>query len=712
MKSNFRECLLIALLFFTPIALPFAFAQTPLFSEEFDNWDSNPACLRGWTCLSSPACDAGSACYWGRDDSFGAEARPADADCDGWGNYARCQSSRLSFGQFASIITPAIDLQDIPQSQELVLSFCYINSSSQPLDGDGIRIAFSKDGGQQFEVQMLDVATVYNEWTTLYLDIPAEYYTQAFKIRFDGLGDQSTGDIGLDAVKVVDKASLCTARASSIEINQQNTVCKDRIPDPRSLTYDGPAHANYAYILCNGAGVVLASFSENVYDFNELDAGTYRVYGFSYTGEADIVRGKPVSEARASLCHQLSDNYIEVEVVELKGEMFAVTDFNGYPISCFGASDAIVRVQGVGGSEPYSYIWDNAQTTPTVSQLAAGWHSAIITDANGCKSPAAILLEEPPKLSTSLQADHQLCKDSTDGRIIVHAAGGTAPYTYQWSGGLVAADTAAGLLPGTYSVVVTDANGCSTETSAEIRQGSDVELNVQAFDESCYAQADGYALAEVTKGKGPYQFSWSNGATESEVFDLPPGSYQLAVTDALGCVLQREVLIGKADSLHLRVVSQADNGNRTGMARIDASGGTPPYSYLWNTGDTTREISGLDEGQYEVRVEDANGCVAIATVGIEEILKLDCLEIHTGFTPNGDGVNETWFIPCIHAFQQNEVIILNRWGQELLHVQGYDNQWNGTINGKPLPDGTYYYILKLHAPTDKRTFKGTVTIIR
>lgn len=686
-------------------------AQIPIFSEEFGTWTDG--CPQGWNCITSVACEAGDACFWGRDDSFGPTAKPAAEDCDGWGRYARCNSSQLSFGQFAAMITPEIDLSMFPVTDYITLSFCYINSSLQALDGDGIRVSFSTDGGQNFEAQLLDVSTIYNDWTTISLSVPATYRTAEFQVRIDGLGDNSTGDIGIDQFTVTNTTSLCESEQTSIQTNQPTRICKDTEADTLSFTHSGTGTLgiDYAFLLVNEGDEIVQILSSDSYDFNLLEAGQYRVYGLSYTGSLNVSRGMLLSTISSSICVQLSGNFIAVEVASLSAEISLISDYNGEAISCYGSNDASARVQVVGGQTPFSFMWDNAQTTATATSLNAGTHTVNIIDANGCKSSAAITIDQPSQIKAIPSPTAALCKNSADGSISLSVSGGIGGYTYIWSNGANTA-TAFGLTPATYSCIISDQNACAITISAEVAEGSDLEVDISTFDATCYGKKDGFIIAEAKKGQAPYIYQWSNGESMAQVFDLQAGTYQLMTTDAAGCTVTSEVQLGQADSLVLTFKSSPDNGTQNGKALVEVSGGTAPYTYKWSTSDTTQQIDRLDDGIYNVTVTDANGCIAVATVAVEENLKLDCLEIHTGFTPNGDGVNEHWYIPCIDAFRQNEVIIFNRWGQELFRMNDYDNSWDGSVNGKRLPDGTYFYIVKLNTPSDKRTFKGTVSIIR
>jgi gliding motility-associated-like protein len=154
--------------------------------------------------------------------------------------------------------------------------------------------------------------------------------------------------------------------------------------------------------------------------------------------------------------------------------------------------------------------------------------------------------------------------------------------------------------------------------------------------------------------------------------------------------------------------------SKDGSAFLDITGGTPPYKIDWSSDpiDNTNGIDSLPPGSYAVTVTDANGLTKNATfvvIASEAVCKI---HIYTGITPNGDGHDDTWVIDNIEVFPDNSVDLYNRWGSEVWHATGYDNSkvvWRGeNQNGKPLPDGTYYYVVKVNGTT----YKGWVQLTR
>ncbi|HQL70285.1 MAG TPA: gliding motility-associated C-terminal domain-containing protein, partial [Bacteroidales bacterium] len=140
----------------------------------------------------------------------------------------------------------------------------------------------------------------------------------------------------------------------------------------------------------------------------------------------------------------------------------------------------------------------------------------------------------------------------------------------------------------------------------------------------------------------------------------------------------------------------------------NTTGGTNPYNYQWSVGSTQNEILNIRDGFYYLTITDANNCISVSAI---ELIEAEfCLIVFNTFTPNGDGVNDIWHIENIEQFEFNQVWVYNRNGNLVFSSEFYANNWDGTYNGKPLPEATYYYVIEPGAGKD--ALKGHVTIIR
>jgi gliding motility-associated-like protein len=321
--------------------------------------------------------------------------------------------------------------------------------------------------------------------------------------------------------------------------------------------------------------------------------------------------------------------YSETYVISLPDTLHldvAITsDYNGEDISCFGLSDGSTGSTISGGASPYDYSWNTGATTSTLNNLAAGTYTLTVTDDNGCTIGGSVTLDHPTLLTSSISVSSDYngedvsCNGVSDGEATIAGAGGVGPYTYLWSNSQINA-IATGLGAGTYSVVVTDENGCETNNSVFLTEPDTIDITSSIIDVSCNGGNDGEIDITATGGVPSYGFQWSHGPISEDVFSLSAGTYQVSLTDANGCIyiLDELVVDPTAIDLELIMTDALCKDDSNGAADLTATGGTAPYTYLWNTTETTEDITGLSAGSYTVTVTDDNGCWTDITGTVSE----------------------------------------------------------------------------------------------
>jgi len=302
-------------------------------------------------------------------------------------------------------------------------------------------------------------------------------------------------------------------------------------------------------------------------------------------------------------------------------------------VSCFGGTSGGTTVNASGGTSPYSFSWNTSpvQSIATATNLTAGTWTCTVTDANGCSTTRTVTITQPvAPLSSSLSAQTNVgCFGATTGSATAAAAGGTAPYAYSWNTSPAQTGaTANTLIAGTWTCTITDARGCTTTQSAIILQPSvglssiiSAQTNV-----GCFGAATGSATVTGLGGTAPYSYSWNTtpvqtGATAN---NLSAGVRMCTTTDANGCSTTRSVTITQPTAALSSSVSAQTNigcfGTATGAVAVTASGGTSPYSFIWNTTPVQNTASALNlpAGVWTCTITDASGCSTTRNVNITQ----------------------------------------------------------------------------------------------
>lgn len=275
--------------------------------------------------------------------------------------------------------------------------------------------------------------------------------------------------------------------------------------------------------------------------------------------------------------------------------------------SCGVPNGSLTTQVGAGATPPLSYLWSNGATSGNLSAVPAGTYSVTITTALGCTSSGSATVSEPNLLNVSISGSTQVCGTANDGELTASTANGTAPYTFAWNNGQTT-ESIAGLEAGTYSVTITSSQGCTGSDSWTLNALPGIELDLVTLPASCHGENDGQAVAVALGGLPPLTYLWENGINASSQDSLAAGAYSLTVTDAAGCTASVTASIAEPPALYLDLSSSGGSCDNTGYITATANGGTPGYSYTWNTGDTSQAISQLPPGEYAVTVVDGNGC--------------------------------------------------------------------------------------------------------
>lgn len=263
-----------------------------------------------------------------------------------------------------------------------------------------------------------------------------------------------------------------------------------------------------------------------------------------------------------------------------------------------------------GGVAPYSYLWANGATSPTNTGLSQGYYTLTVTDAQGCQSNyLGAEIMQNPAINVNTTVTNTTCVQN-DGGAMAFGSGGVNPYTYSWSNGQTG-NAATNLSGGTfYTVVATDANGCTGTGYAFINTNTPITVTYSVTSSQCTSPT-GSATLTVSGGTAPYTYHWLSfpSVTGTTLSSVSPGTYSFEVTDAAGCVRSGSVYVTPVSTINASaqaapVVCPA----ATGTVYANVSGTNPPFTYGWNNGATTNTITGVPLGSYTCVITDALGC--------------------------------------------------------------------------------------------------------
>lgn len=339
-----------------------------------------------------------------------------------------------------------------------------------------------------------------------------------------------------------------------------------------------------------------------------------------------------------------------------------LSNYNGFQVSGATVCDGVASVLVTGQVGNFSVSWNNGVNTPTNNKLCGGPYSVTVTDALGCTATWQGNLTFPPSVvgSSAILSNYNgfgvSCDGLCDGRAAVSAVGGVPPYRIQWPTGQVDVNvplgglsTATQLCGGEYRVTITDANNVQIPFTFTITEPAPLEFSFSTLPPDNFSLCDGQVIAMVPAGVHPLSFTWSS-------------------------------------------ITTGKNGKE---ARAED----------------------LCPGELiEFIVKDANGCIGTARIRVPYPPD-GCFLVRPVITPAGsDGQNDYALITCIEDYPVNTFEVYNRWGQLVYRVDGYDNstkRWEGrTDKGAILPDGVYYYVLKVLISNEPHQFKGAINIIR
>lgn len=289
-----------------------------------------------------------------------------------------------------------------------------------------------------------------------------------------------------------------------------------------------------------------------------------------------------------------------------------------------GGNTGTATITPSGGTPSYTYNWETGGTTQTILSVSHGIYDVTVTDSKGCQEVFNVYVDDlaPPFVDITSSTDVKCNGENTGNATVTITTPGVGVHTYNWnSTPPQTTATATGLPAGTYTVVVTDEDGCTGQDVVTISEPNPINIAFTNSDIACYGQNTGSSNTNVTGGTYPYEYLWSTGAVTNFIINKPAGDYYLTVTDDSGCVKIDTTTITQPPLLSFATTSVTNvkcHGQNNGAITITVQGGVYPYTYSWLSGQTTSILSNLYAGNYAVTVTGANGCSIDTSFAITE----------------------------------------------------------------------------------------------
>jgi gliding motility-associated-like protein len=307
--------------------------------------------------------------------------------------------------------------------------------------------------------------------------------------------------------------------------------------------------------------------------------------------------------------------------ITIKNITTIAVEVSGTPALCKSASGT-ATVKPTIGEAPFTYLWNSTpvQTTATATNLAPGKYSCEVTDKTGCKINLEVEIKAVIKTLTATTTVVKSICTANNGTAEVKPTSGDAPYAYLWNTNETSEKITA-LAPGNYWVEIYDKNGCIGKFDVPVGSIIDTLKVIPVVTHETCTNKNGKISTTISGGTLPYAFNWNGINTPTQnLTNISAGDYALIVTDKNGCLGKSNSTVKNIVKIEVASTLVSDHCNQgTGSITLEPKSGQAPYTYLWNTKDTTKILDSLKEGNYTATVKDALGCENTTLYSIENI---------------------------------------------------------------------------------------------
>ncbi len=410
--------------------------------------------------------------------------------------------------------------------------------------------------------------------------------------------------------------------------------------------------------------------------------------------------------------------------------------------SCTGSTADLTLPEVTAGSAPglvFTYWKDSAGKVPLASPNSVGagiYYIKGATPSGKCFEIQPVLVGQPDLLKATLVPSGELkCAGDTTGTLTVNVTLGTAPYTYQWSTKpSQTAATAVNLRAGIYTVVVSDASGCTSSFTGEIKEPDPIKLGFEIKPVQCLSDVNGSARVDTINGStdvnilNSYKYRWATNPVQTtrEAVRLSSLWHTVTLTNENGCIHKDSVFVKVLDVTPPTITCPKDIDLTLQYIKSDDGS---PNKYTIDLGKPVGwDNCAVDTITNDSPVKFRTGLTYVIWTVADQVGLLDtCTQrisikeipiIPQLISPNGDGVNDKLLIDGLEQFPNTQLLIFTRSGQLVFQSDNYElqqNAWDGkysesTFNKNSLvAPGVYYYILKLGGSSGQ-SLKGYVYV--
>lgn len=452
--------------------------------------------------------------------------------------------------------------------------------------------------------------------------------------------------------RAFDTATITSPSALNSAIASTNLQCSSNSNAAVNLTVNGGV-LPYSFNWSNGS---------TAEDLSNLNAGTYQV---------------TITDANA--CSSTASATVTSPSALSAG-------LNVTNLLCNGSGSGSIDLSVSGGVSPYTYQWSNSATTEDILNLTPAVYIVTVTDNNGCTLQQSATVTVPTSLTTIITVNNLLCNAIGFGSINLTAGGGIAPYSYIWSNNSTTEDLN-NLPVGVYSVSVSDVNGCSATQAVTISEPAVLTSSLVSNNVLCNNQSNGSININTTGGTMPYNYSWSNNATTEDISGLSAGIYNLTITDANGCSVTNATTIAEPAPYNISAVISDETFGNDGAINLDVQGATVPYTYIWNNGQTTEDLSGIIGGNYSVTVVDANNCDTVLTFNVPTVVSVNQVIIENTLKLYPNPASDLISLSAAYPIIAENITIFDATGKEI--VQYHNSNLPFEMDIQNLSPGLY-----------------------